>query len=162
MSPHEVTSPDCQARIERLYNLNAGQLSGIIFLMKDDDAQQSAAHVLMALQVQLIGGRWELPIFPVNSVAAVPASLVTLRSQMCSTAVNRGSATPARQLLPFCSDGVPLTEHTVNILTDTTSDFRDLLDKLSSDALIKSEIALLLGNDADKLRNFWTDDDPVD
>lgn len=111
---------------------------------------------------RLIGGRWDLPIFPVDSVAAVPESLAVIRSEMCSTVVNRGPANPARQLLPLCSDSVPLTEHTVNILTDTTSDFTDLLDKLSTNALFESDIALLLGDDADKLRNFWADDYSVD
>ncbi len=57
---------------------------------------------------------------------------------------------------------MPLAEHTVNILTDTTSGFRDLLDKLSSNPVFESEIAQLLGDDADKLKSFWADDYLVD
>ncbi|KAI0911812.1 hypothetical protein F4823DRAFT_584291 [Ustulina deusta] len=161
MSPRDVASASCVTRIERLYNLNAGQDSGIIFLLKHDDEQQSAVHALMTLQIQLVG-RWELPIIPVDSVAAVPASLVTIQSQLPSPAPDRKPPSPATHLLPFCSDGVPLAEHTVNILTDTTSGFSDLLDKLSSNPVFESEIAQLLGDDADKLRSFWADDYLVD
>ncbi|KAI1430002.1 hypothetical protein F5Y12DRAFT_709548 [Xylaria sp. FL1777] len=161
ISPCDVASATCSARIERLYNLNAGQDSGIIFLLKHEDEQQSAMHALMTLQTKFIG-RWEMPIIPVDSVAAVPASLVTIQSQLSSPAANRKPPSAASHLLPFCSDSVPLTEHTVNILTDTTCGFKDLLDKLSSDAVFESTIAPLLGCDADKLRNFWADDYFVD
>ncbi|KAI0428824.1 hypothetical protein F5Y09DRAFT_277690 [Xylaria sp. FL1042] len=161
VSPRDVVSASCSNRIERLYNLNAGQDSAIIFLLRHEDQQQSAVHALMTLQLQIVG-RWELPVIPVDSVAAVPASLVAIQSQLPSRAANRKPPSPASQLLPFCSDGVPLAEHTVNILTDTTSGFRDLLNKLSSNAMFESEIAQLLGDDADKLRNFWAEDYLVD
>ncbi|KAI0515256.1 hypothetical protein F5B22DRAFT_656183 [Xylaria bambusicola] len=162
ISSQDAASPDSLARTERLYNLNAGQLSGIIFLLKHDDEQQSAVHALMTLQTQLISGGWVLPIYPVDSVAAVPAILVTICSQLCSPAVNREPASSASYLLPFCSDNVLLTGHTVNILTDTTSDFENLLNKLSTNTVLEPDIALLLGDDADKLRSFWAGDSPVD
>ncbi|KAK5624676.1 hypothetical protein RRF57_000392 [Xylaria bambusicola] len=112
--------------------------------------------------MRLIGGGWELPIYPVDSVAAVPAFLDTIRCQMCSPAVNIEPVSSANHLLPFCSDNVPLNERTVNILTDTTSDFKDLLDKLSTNTVFESDIALLLGDDADKLKSFWAGDYSVD
>ncbi|KAI0974264.1 hypothetical protein F4678DRAFT_458229 [Xylaria arbuscula] len=161
MSPRDIASDSCSSRIERLYSLNAGQDSGILFLLKHDDEQQSAVHALMKLQLQLVG-RWELPIIPINSVAAVPGTLVTIQSRLPSPTANRKPPSPASHLLPFCSDGVPLAEHTVNILTDTTSGFSDLLEKLSSSAEFESEIVQLLGNDADKFLNFWANDYLVD
>ncbi|KAI0539716.1 hypothetical protein GGR58DRAFT_219938 [Xylaria digitata] len=161
MSPRDVASDSTLNRIERLYNLNAGQDSGIIFLLKHHDEQQCAVSALMTLQLQLVG-KWALPIIPVESIAAVPASLVTIHRQLASTASGRKAPNPAIHLLPLCSSREPLAEHTVNVLTDTTSGFRDLLDKLLSSSEFESEIANLLEEDADKLRGFWTDDHPVD
>ncbi|KAI1279943.1 hypothetical protein F5Y07DRAFT_396534 [Xylaria sp. FL0933] len=146
MSPCDIVSASCSTCLERLYNLNAGQDSGIIFLLRHDDEQRTA----------------ELPIIPVDSVAAVPARLAAIQSQLPSSAANRKLPSPASHLLPFCSDGVPLAEHTVNILTDTTSGFGDLVDKLSTNDVFESEIGQLLGDDAEKLGNFWADDHLVD
>ncbi|KAI0452773.1 hypothetical protein F5B21DRAFT_482266, partial [Xylaria acuta] len=155
ISPGDVASSEGLNRIERLYNLNGGQDSGLIFLMKGDDAQQNVTHALMMLQLQLVGN-WELPVIPVGSVAAVEASLATLRHQLM--AASRKPPGPASSLLPFCSDREPLAKHTINVLTDVTSDFRDLLDKLSSNSVFESEIAPLLGPDAEKLKSFWMDE----
>ncbi|KAI1310491.1 hypothetical protein F5Y03DRAFT_41952 [Xylaria venustula] len=160
LSPSDIATASDSSRIERLYSLNAGQDSGILFLLKHEN-EQSAIHALMKLQLQLVG-KWELPIIPVDSVAAVPATLVTIQSHLSSPVANRKPPIPASHLLPFCSDDVPLAEHAVNILTDTTSGFRDLLDKLSSSAEFESEIVQLLGNDANKFRNFWANDYLVD
>ncbi|KAI1356311.1 hypothetical protein F5Y01DRAFT_75226 [Xylaria sp. FL0043] len=161
MSPCDIVSASCSTRLERLYNLNAGQDSGIIFLLRHDDEKRTAVHALMTLQLHIVG-RWELPIIPVDSVAAVPARLAAIQSQLPSSAANRKLPSPASHLLPFCSDGVPLAEHTVNILTDTTSGFGDLVDKLSTNAVFESEIGQLLGDDAEKLKNFWADNYLVD
>ncbi|KAI0442458.1 hypothetical protein F4803DRAFT_369910 [Xylaria telfairii] len=159
ISPRDVASTESLNRIERLHNLNGGQDVGLIFLLKDDDAQQNATHALMALQLQLIGN-WELPVIPVKSVAAIETSLATLRHQLMAT--SRKPPGPASSLLPFCSDREPLSNHTINVLTDVASDFKDLLDKLSSNSVFESEIAPLVGPDADKLRCFWTDEYLVD
>ncbi|GAW16002.1 hypothetical protein ANO14919_054240 [Xylariales sp. No.14919] len=161
MSPRDVASAASANRIERLYNLNAGQDSGIIFLLKHHDEQQSAVSALMALQVQLVG-KWVLPIIPVESIAAVPASLVAIHRQLPSPSPDKRKPSPAIHLLPFCSNREPLVEHTVNILTDMTSGFGDLLERLSSNSEFESELVQLLGEDGDKLKSFWAGDCLVD
>ncbi|KAI1128387.1 hypothetical protein F5Y10DRAFT_240566 [Nemania abortiva] len=161
ISPRDMASARTLGRIERLHNLNDGQDSGIIFLLKHDDDQQSAVPALMTLQLQLVGN-WELPVIPVESVAAVPASLLALRRELVASDANRKAANPASSLLPFCSDKGRLAEHSVNVLTDMTSGFRDLLSKLSSDAQFVAEISQLLDEDADKLKGFWVNDYLVD
>jgi hypothetical protein len=88
----------------------------------------------------------------------VLACLATLRSQLVSKAAHQKASSSAISLLPFCSDRQLLTEHTVNILTDVTSGFRDLIGKLSSNAEFESEIAQLLGQDAEKVRGFWREE----
>ncbi|KAI0409465.1 hypothetical protein F4802DRAFT_593113 [Xylaria palmicola] len=157
VSPQDAGAGESLARIERLYNVNGGRDSGIVFLLKQDGHQGSAVSALMTLQLQLVGN-WELPIIPVESAAAVAASLATLQRQLASPAANQKNPSPASSLLPFCSDGEPLADHTVNVLTDTTSGLRDLLGKVSSSAEFESEIAPLLGRDAEKMRRFWAED----
>jgi len=104
-----------------------------------------------------------LPIIPVESAAAVPARLLSLQQQLVTGSANREALGPAISLLPFCTgDRQPLAEHTVNILTDITSGFRDLVDKLSSADVSDSEIAQFLGRDTDKLKMFWKDEYMVD
>ncbi|KAI0553770.1 hypothetical protein F4679DRAFT_435677 [Xylaria curta] len=158
ISPRDVAVTESLNRIERLYNLNGGQDSGLIFLLNDEDGY-NATHALMTLQLQLVGN-WELPVIPVPSVATVEGSLATLRHQLMTT--SRKPPGPASRLLPFCSDREPLANHSVNVLTAVTSDFRDLIDKLLSDPVFEPEGALLLGPDAEKLKSFWIDEYLVD
>ncbi|KAI0877627.1 hypothetical protein GGS24DRAFT_447030 [Hypoxylon argillaceum] len=161
ISPQDVASARSLSRIERLYNLTGGQDSGIIFLLKHGDDGQSAVPILMALQLQLVGN-WELPVIPVEFVTAVPASLLALQRQLVSPDSSPEVSSPASNLLPFCSNKERLAEHSVNILTDVTSRFKDLISKLSSDRLFQSEISQLLDEDAHKLRGFWREDCLVD
>ncbi|KAI1433741.1 hypothetical protein GGR50DRAFT_695793 [Xylaria sp. CBS 124048] len=162
MSPQDVSLARCPSRIERLYNADGGRDAAIIFLLQHESGRENAVGALMTLQLQLVGN-WELPIIPVESVATVPATLVTLKCQLVSPVANPRLPNPASHLLPHCSDRGSLTEHTVNVLTDTTSGFRDLLGKLSSeDAVFRSEIAALLDQDANRLQNFFTTEYLVD
>ncbi|KAI1166889.1 hypothetical protein F5B18DRAFT_565549 [Nemania serpens] len=161
MSPPDVASARSTSRIERLHSLTGGQDASIIFLLENSDDQPNAVFALMTLQLQLIGN-WELPIIPVESVAAVPASLEALQRQLSCRAPSPKASSPTISLLPFCTDRTPLADHTVNLITDTTSGFRELVGKLSSDTVFESEIAPLLGEDAHKLRRFWTGDYLVD
>ncbi|KAI2635916.1 hypothetical protein GGS21DRAFT_489631 [Xylaria nigripes] len=161
MSPQDVASARSSSRIERLYHVNGGQDVGIIFLLQHEDGRNNAVASLMELQLQLVGN-WELPIIPVESIAAVPAGLVTLKRQLVSPVTGQKSPNAASSLLPYCSDTGLLAEHTVNVLTDTTTGFSDLLVKLSSDVVFESEVVPLLEQDANRLRNFWTNEYLVD
>jgi hypothetical protein len=108
-------------------------------------------------------GKWTLPIIPVESVAAVLTTLAILQRQLVPEATNRKASSPASTILPFCTDDKQsLAEHTVNVLTDITSGFRDLLDKLSPKAVFESNIAQLLDEDAARLKNFWGKEYVVD
>jgi hypothetical protein len=106
---------------------------------------------------------WPLPTIPVESAGAVPATLLSLQQQLVTGAANQEVLGPASGLLPFCTgDRQPLAEHTVNILTDLTSGFKDLIDKLSSTDVSNSKVAQFLGGDTDKLKMFWKGEYLVD
>ncbi|KAI1203010.1 hypothetical protein F5X97DRAFT_284591 [Nemania serpens] len=161
MSPPDVASARSTSRIERLHTLTGGQDAAIIFLLENNDDQYNAVSALMTLQLQLIGN-WELPVIPVESVATVPASLEAFKRQLSCPAISPKGPSPTTSLLPFCSYRTPLADHTVNLITDTTSGFRDLIGKLSSNTVFELDVAPLLGEDADRLRRFWTGDYLVD
>lgn len=79
-------------------------------------------------------GEFEMPIIPVSSVQDTPKSLMTFHRQISTSSGPRKIANPVQTLLPYCSDKPPLPEHAVNVLTDITSGFRDLLDTMSTPA----------------------------
>ncbi|KAI0390953.1 hypothetical protein F5Y17DRAFT_468545 [Xylariaceae sp. FL0594] len=163
MTPNDVGTTEGASRIERLYHFGAGKDVGIIFLLKSSNSdQQNAVTALMTLQLEVVKS-WPLPIIPVESAAAVPACLAKLRQQLVTAAASRAAPGLAIGLLPFCTaDRRPLVEHTVNILTDTTSGFRDLVEKLSSDDGTDSEICQFLGQEVENLKMFWKDEYLVD
>lgn len=160
MSPQDAISAESLIRIERLYSINGGRESGIVFLLKQGEDQESGVSALMKFQLRLVGN-WALPIIPVESVAAVPATLATIQQKLNPLLANRKAAEPSSNLLPSCSDGKPLEDHSVNVITDLTAGFGDLLDKLASNAVFEATLTDLIGEDADRLKRFWAYDCPV-
>ncbi|KAI1500108.1 hypothetical protein F5X99DRAFT_257674 [Biscogniauxia marginata] len=156
VSPHHVGSEDTRARIERLYHLNGGRDVAVIFLLKQCEGLESPMAMLMKLQLDLVVGR-EIPIIPVDSVATVPTTLMTLHRQLGSSRKSLRSADPAHTLLPFCSDTQPLSEHSVNVLTDITSGVRDMLEKASC-PISQVKVVDYLENEAGKVISFWKEE----
>ncbi|KAI1779903.1 hypothetical protein F4818DRAFT_157969 [Hypoxylon cercidicola] len=133
LSPSDVGKDECRGRIQRLSRLSGGQDVAIVFLLKQEQGQMSATAALMTLQLDLVG-EFEMPVIPVNSVQAVPTNLMAFHRQISTGSGSPKTANPAQSLLPYCSDRPPLPEHAVNVLTDITSNIRDLLDTASTPA----------------------------
>lgn len=96
-----------------------------------------------------------MPIVPINSPEAVPSTLMALHRQLSTSGGSRRVANPAQTLIPYCSDRPPLSEHAVNVLTDITSNIRDLLDMMSTPTGREKAIEFL-GNDSENAMSFWT------
>ncbi|KAI0019557.1 hypothetical protein F4780DRAFT_441882 [Xylariomycetidae sp. FL0641] len=158
MSPHDIGSDEARNRVERLYHLNGGRDIAVFFYLKQYSLHSPVA-AFMKLQLDLATSR-EIPIVPVESVAAVPHSLMTFHRQLGTGRVYERTPAPARSLLPHCSDRQSLAEHTVHVLTDTTSDMRDLLMKLSSpNSAFRNQIDAFLGDeDGAKAVSFWAEE----
>ncbi|KAI5866918.1 hypothetical protein GGS23DRAFT_593651 [Durotheca rogersii] len=154
LSPADIGTDESRSRIERLRHLNGGQDSVIVFLLKPGTAEQeSPVSGLMKLQLELVG-ELEMPIIPVDSISAVPASLGAFCRQMSTSSGSREMANPVRSLLPYCSDKPPLSEHEVHVLTDITSDLRHLLDTVSTPAG-QARMAEFLGGGSERAISFW-------
>ncbi|KAI0176202.1 hypothetical protein GGR52DRAFT_349973 [Hypoxylon sp. FL1284] len=156
LSPSDVGKDECRGRIQRLSRLSGGEDIAIVFLLKQEQGQGSATAALMTLQLDLVG-EFEMPIIPVNSVQAVSTNLMAFYRQICTSSGSSKKANPAQTLLPYCSDRPPLPEHTVNVLTDITSNIRDLLDTASTSAG-QVKLAQYLGDNSESAISFWGDE----
>ncbi|KAI1459064.1 hypothetical protein F4805DRAFT_473727 [Annulohypoxylon moriforme] len=152
LSPSDVGTDDCQNRIQRLYHLNGGQDIVIVFLLKQEEDKVSPMSAFMTLQLSL--GEFEMPIIPVNSIEAVPSSLMAFHRQISTSKGPRRIVNPAQTLLPYCSYGPRLSEHAVNVLTDITSDMRSLLD-MTTTPVGRMKIIDLLEDDSEGAISFW-------
>ncbi|KAI0890045.1 uncharacterized protein GGS22DRAFT_183395 [Annulohypoxylon maeteangense] len=159
LSPSDVGTDDCQNRIQRLFHLNGGQDVVIVFLLKQEEDKVSPMSAFMTLQLSL--GEFEMPVIPVNSVQMVPNSLMAFHRQISTSSGPRRMASPAQTLLPYCSYGPRLSEHAVNVLTDITSDMRDLLDMMTiPDG--RTKIIDLLEDESEGAISFWEKEYMVD
>ncbi|KAI0482898.1 hypothetical protein GGR56DRAFT_213477 [Xylariaceae sp. FL0804] len=158
LSPQQVGSELSRRRVERLCHLNGGRDVAVVLLLGqrlEDDARESPVAVLMRLQLDLAD--WEMPIIPVDSVAAAEATLAAYHRQLVTGGHAAPAPSPVHSLLPYCSDGQPLSEHTVHVLTDITSSLADMLDKIS-DAGSRSELAGYLEHHAESISSFWSEE----
>ncbi|KAI1764756.1 hypothetical protein GGR53DRAFT_465999 [Hypoxylon sp. FL1150] len=156
LSPSDVGKDACRDRIQRLSRLSGGQDVAIVFLLKQEQGQVSAMAAFMTLQLDLIG-EFEMPVIPVNSVQAVLPNLMAFHHHFSTSSGPQKTADPARDLLPYCSEKPPLPEHAVHVLTDITSNTRDLLETVSTPAG-QMKTAEFLGDNAGNVISFWTEE----
>ncbi|KAI1341631.1 hypothetical protein F5Y15DRAFT_362885 [Xylariaceae sp. FL0016] len=160
LSPQDVGSQHTRNRIERLYHLNGGQNIAIIFLLKAEGDQQNPVALLMRLQLDLASIR-NIPIIPIEIESNMEACLTKYYHQLCRVRDADTALKPASALLPYCSVREPLSEHAVNILTDMTCSFPDMVLKMTN-AASRAELEDNLGNDACRAVSFWEEDFLID
>ena len=114
----------------------------------------------LTLMIRLLDS-YEMPIVPLESTEALATTLTTYLRQLSAGHGSRQVPNPAISLLPYCSIHPPLPEHTVNILSDLTSDLRDLVNKLSTHEGRQS-ICSYLGDDGEMMIRFWEDEYALD
>ncbi|KAI0135435.1 hypothetical protein F4814DRAFT_22483 [Daldinia grandis] len=156
LSPPDVGKTESRTRIQRLFHLNGGQDIAIVFLLQQAQDQESPMTALMTLQLDLVDG-FEMPIVLANSVQDVSVNLIAFHRQISISNRSRRTANPVQTLLPYCSDGQPLSEHAVNVLTDLTSGFRDLVEAVSTQAG-QMKMAEFLGSDSKSIASFWANE----
>ncbi|KAI1870280.1 hypothetical protein JX265_006450 [Neoarthrinium moseri] len=160
LAPSDIGSHETHKRTERLFNLNGGRYVAIVLLMRQmEGVQESNSSAMMRLQLELIGGL-EMPIIPVPTVESLPTAIKAFHYQLSTSAASRQLVTPARSLLPYCSDTGSLPEHAVNVISDITAGFKDLVSKATTPdgkQLLKD----YLGEDADRVIRFWKDEYPI-
>ena len=78
--------------------------------------------------------KFDIPITPITSLQTIPEVLQGFEASLADSDLMMPPPIPvAHALLPYCAITKPLSEHTTHVLTDITSSFRDLVDKLSTD-----------------------------
>ncbi|KAK8042319.1 hypothetical protein PG993_006842 [Apiospora rasikravindrae] len=160
LCPQEIGSDATHQRIERLYHLDGGQHVVIVFMMKESRSGSAAAS-LMRLQLDLMNGL-EMPIIPVSSIDAVPATLLAFHRQLATAGGGKKTLPASRSLLPHCSGAENLSEHSANVLSDVTTGMKDLSEKATSEQG-KQELIRYLGEaEAERAISFWNDEFPMD
>ncbi|KAK8089799.1 hypothetical protein PG997_004760 [Apiospora hydei] len=167
LCPQEVGSDAARQRIEWLYHLDGGQHAVIVFFMKQTRSGSVAAS-LMKLQLERANKRTrlmnglEMPIVPVSSIDAVPATLLAFHRQLATAGGGKQALPASRSLLPYCSGAENLSEHSTNILSDVTTGMKDLSEKATR-ARGKEELIGHLGEaEAERAISFWNDEFPMD
>ncbi|OTB18302.1 hypothetical protein K445DRAFT_19861 [Daldinia sp. EC12] len=151
--PSDVGNDSSRNRIRRLFNLNGGQDIVLVFLLEQGHDQVNPVAALMKLQLDLIDES-EIPVIPANTIQDVSTNLMTFHRQISMSNRSRKATNPVQTLLPYCSDGQLLSEHAVNVLTDLTSSFRDLVEAASTQTG-RVKIVEFLGDDAESIISFW-------
>lgn len=110
--------------------------------------------------------KFEIPIVPLRSVQELPTTMHKFHRSFLQSDTGTRKVQPQAQLqtsgtsaiqslLPYCALTPPLSEHSVNLLTDLTVGFADLSNKARSEAG-RAEILNFLGeNEANRAIEFW-------
>jgi hypothetical protein len=101
-----------------------------------------------------------MPVIPISCVEALPTSIQAFHRQLLASVCPKRQPGAALDLLPHCSVAHPLPEHAVNVLSDITKDLKDLLLKAMTTEG-QQFLRDYLGDDAERLINFWQHDHPV-
>lgn len=102
----------------------------------------------------------EIPAIHVSCVTTAPTAITGFYNQLVAGAGSRTRPDPARSLLPYCSDTRRIPEHAVNVLSDVTTGFKDLVDKVATPEG-RRELEGYLGEDAHGIIRFWQEEYPV-
>jgi hypothetical protein len=104
----------------------------------------------------LVGG-FEMPVLPVNSICTIESHLVAFHRQLSTNGGAQKIPNPTQNVLPYCSSTHRLSEHAVNVLTDLTSTFRDMLDMIANPTG-RAKIEKYLDQEADAAITFWQEE----
>lgn len=98
-----------------------------------------------------------MPIIPLLSPMEFTSTVMAFHHQLTTNEAPAKRVDAVRSLLPHCSYMHSLPEHTVNILSDITADFKDLIRKATT-TNGKHHLRDHLGDDAENLIHFWQDE----
>lgn len=101
-----------------------------------------------------------MPLVPLQKIAELPTTLTKFhRSFLQGQASKRPPQDPGsglvQTLLPYCALSPPLSEHSVNILSDLTNGFADIANKVSSEAGRAQILDYFGQEEAERIILFW-------
>ncbi|OLN82018.1 hypothetical protein CCHL11_08649 [Colletotrichum chlorophyti] len=119
LSPRDGRHSGTEQRLDRLYHLNGGRDAAIIFLLDRHGQEGDPVAAFTKLQIEMLN-KLELPLIPLSSVAALSSSLSTLRASFSPPHAPppRAQASPFSLLQYLARNGIPLSEHSANLLSE--------------------------------------------
>lgn len=107
--------------------------------------------------------KFDIPLVPLQAIEHLPSTLQRFHRQfLLSDTANRRTQTrtpdngPVQILLPYSGLSPPLREHSVNVLTDLTISFADLVNKTSTPAGRMELVDYLGEEEAQRVIVFWS------
>ena len=183
LSAVDIDKPATLQRLERLFYLDGGQRCAIVFLLTTSNGADDGLSAFGKLQIEYVHSnrphytlapffysfanrillrQITMPILTLTSLNDLPARLEYFYIKALdpkSAAAEQPTRPPGveaqEKLLPYCSENAPLTEYATHVLSDINTDFRDLVDKISSDqgrAILHDYAEDVM----DRVINFWT------
>lgn len=95
----------------------------------------------------LVTNSTEMPILPLHSLSALPATLFEYTRALSARHSVPQAINPVRDILPFCSANPPVAEHTAHVLSDIVPDLKTL-SYVASTPEGQAELGKWLGVDA--------------
>ena len=183
LCPDDMTRAETPRRIEQFHRFEGGKNAAIVFLV-DEDVTKGATLAFTKLQMELVMPNHPglhlhlltaemksllsnpvfttspIPLIPLPTVLALPETLQIFQVSLTASRFNRHRPRPediARDLLPHCTVGRPLSNRTTGVLINSCHSIKDMVDAL---ALEESEVSLAdaLGGDlveAKRVISFW-------
>ncbi len=99
----------------------------------------------------------DVPILPLATLEDLPTTIQAFHRPPCqpTTTARQWAPSAMQTLLPYCTIQPRLSEHATNVLSDITSDFRDLVDKAAT-AGGQSLLRNYLGEqEGESVISFW-------
>lgn len=98
-----------------------------------------------------------MPILPLTSVDALPATLQSFQSSLAASRTRQPwPADAARDLLPRCTTGTLLARPSVDILRGHYFSFREVLGAVATDDGQRMLREILGPEETGRLRSFWS------
>ncbi|GKT75346.1 LOW QUALITY PROTEIN: hypothetical protein ColTof4_07769 [Colletotrichum tofieldiae] len=166
LSPKDVGTAVTEQRLERLFNLNGGRDAAVIFLLDQQGQDANPTVAFMNLQIKRppnsptlcfqvrtvddatssILHKFELPLIPLPSIAALPSALTNLWASLATTqpVASPVQGTSLSLLQHMASGNGPLSEHSANLLSELGRSPREVAALAETDQG-KARILDLLG-----------------
>ncbi|KAH7035367.1 uncharacterized protein B0I36DRAFT_382094 [Microdochium trichocladiopsis] len=126
-----------------------------------------SSHLTMPMSVlSLMESDLVIPVVPCATWELVPQTLVAFHRQLCvnrrpklvpRAQNNNASIEQTLEVLRHSITHKPLSDHSIHVLTDLTTGFRDYLDKLD-DPEAQEKILGYLGEEGQRALAFWLED----
>ncbi|KAK3341708.1 hypothetical protein B0T25DRAFT_350642 [Lasiosphaeria hispida] len=157
LSPVDIERDGAMTRIKQLYDLGGYVDMAVVFLV-DENRKEGATASFMKLQLDIMASDIpRIPVVPLFSPEALTTTLQSFMASLVSSRVARSWPADATQdLLPYCIVNASLSSQSLDVLSNNSLSFRDLLVAVATDEGC-NRISDIIGQaEAPRMFSFWT------